>query len=76
METSTIIGLVALGVVAVALAAAVLIKVVYAVMQGPLTERIAAQYGQAEILMQDLRPTVSGANPRASGSAAATEVWC
>ena len=60
METTSIIGLVALGVGGVTLVVVVLIKGVYAFMKGPLEGRIAAQYGQNEILMQDLKANSFG----------------
>ncbi len=55
-----IIGLVALGVLVVTFVAAVLSKGVFAFMKGPLEDRIAAQYGQDEILMQDLKANSFG----------------
>ncbi len=60
METATIIGWVVLGVLGVTLVAGLVSKGVLAFMKGPLEERIAAVYGQNEILMQDLKANSFG----------------
>ena len=60
MEAATIIGWVVLGVLGVTLVAALVSKGVLAFMKGPLEARIAAQYGQSEILMQDLKANSFG----------------
>ena len=59
-ETTTVIGLVVLGVLVITLVAVVMPKVVYRFMQGPLEHRIAAHYRPDEILMQDLRANSFG----------------
>ena len=60
MDTPKIVGLVVLGVVVITLAVMVLTKGVFAFMKGPLKDRIAAQYSQDEILMQDLKANSFG----------------
>jgi hypothetical protein len=60
MTTIEIIGLVALGVVVVVLAAIVVSKLVYHLMKGPLEARIAAHYGPDEILMKELKANSFG----------------
>ncbi len=60
METTTIIGWVVLGILGVTLVAALVSKAVLSFMKGPLEARIAAHYGQSEILMQDLQANSFG----------------
>lgn len=60
MEAATIIGWVLLGVLGVTLAAGLVSKGILAGMKGPLEERIAAHYGQSEILLQDLKANSFG----------------
>jgi hypothetical protein len=54
MTTLEIIGLVAVGVIAIVLLYVVVPKLVLRLMKGPLETRIAALYGADEILMTDL----------------------
>ena len=60
MTTLEIIGLVALGVVVVLLLLSAVSKLVLHIMKGPLEARIAAHYGQDEILMKDLKANSFG----------------
>jgi hypothetical protein len=60
MTTTTIIGLVVLGVLGITTVAVVITKGIYRVMQGPLEDRIAARYGHDEVLMKDLRANSFG----------------
>lgn len=60
MTTLQIIGLVALGVVAVLLLLGAVSKLVLHIMKGPLEARIAALYGPNEILLKDLKATCHG----------------
>ena len=59
-ETTTVIGLVVLGVIVITLVASVMSKVVLYLLKGPLEDRIAAQYRPDEILMKDLKANSFG----------------
>jgi len=59
-ETTIVIGLIVLGVLVITLVAVVMSKVVLHFMQGPLEDRIAAQYRPDEILMKDLKANSFG----------------
>ena len=54
MPTAAILGLVALGVVALVLVLVVVPKLTLGALRGPLEARITAHYGPADILLQDL----------------------
>jgi len=54
MTATMIVGLVALGIVVIVLAAMVTSKLVLHFMKGPLEARIAAHYGSDEVLKKDL----------------------
>ncbi len=60
MTTMTIIGIVASCVLGFAIVAVVISKIVFRVMKGPLEDRIAASYGQDEVLMKDLKANSFG----------------
>ena len=60
MTTLEIIGLVVVGVVVVFLVLSALSKFVVHIMKGPLEARIAAHYGQDEILLKDLKANSFG----------------
>lgn len=59
-ETTTVIGLIVLGVLVITLVAVVISKAVLHFIKGPLEDRIAAQYGPDEILMKDLKANSFG----------------
>ena len=60
MTSLEIIGLVVVGVVVVLLVLSALSKFVLHIMKGPLEARIAAHYGQDEILLKDLKANSFG----------------
>lgn len=59
-ETTTVIGLIVLGILVMALIVGVISKVVLHFIKGPLENRIAAQYKPDEILMKDLKANSFG----------------
>lgn len=64
MGTATTIGLIALGIVAIALVMSGVTKVTLRLMKRPLVARIAAHYGPDEILMKDLAANNFGLESR------------
>lgn len=64
MGTATIIGLVALGVIAITLVVSVVAKLVLQLMKRPLEARIAAHYGPDEVLVKDLAAVSFGVESR------------
>lgn len=64
MTTTMIVGLVALGVVAIVLVAVATSRLAFHFMKGPLEARIAAHYRPDEVLMRDLTANSFGLESR------------